>query len=57
MAENIQLLEQRVDKQQDKLEQAAAVVTMTQDRHAAATTGHKESKRELRTARVGFGEG
>ena len=37
MAEDIQLLEQRVGKQQDKLKQAAAVVTMTQDRHAAAS--------------------
>ena len=49
MAENTQLLVQRVGKHQDKLKEAAAVVTMTQHRHADAAKSHKETERALRT--------
>ncbi len=49
MAENSQLLEQRVGKHQDKLKEAAAVVTMTRNRHADAAKTHKETERALRT--------
>ena len=52
MPDDTELLEQRVTKRKQKLEQAAAVVSMVQDRVASATTAEEEAGRELRTLRA-----
>ena len=57
MAEDIQLLEQRVGKQQAKVKQTAAVVTMTHDRHAAASSSHQGIQAGAANPRLGSGQG
>lgn len=49
MPDDTELLEQRVTKRKQKLEQAAAVVSMVQERVATATAADEQSGRELRT--------
>jgi hypothetical protein len=43
------LLELKVSKHQQKLEQAASVVSMTRDRLASSEKADKESRRELKS--------
>jgi hypothetical protein len=52
LPDDTELLEQRVTKRKQKLEQAAAVVSMVQDRLASATAADEEAGRELRTLRA-----
>jgi chromosome segregation ATPase len=52
LPDDTELLEQRVTKRKQKLEQAAAVVSLVQDRVATATAADEESGRELRTLRA-----
>jgi len=49
LPDDTELLEQRVTKRKQKLEQAAAVVSMVQERVATATAADEQSGRELRT--------
>lgn len=52
MPDDTELLEQRVIKRKQKLEEAAAVVSMIQDRLASASASDEEAGRELRTLRA-----
>ena len=52
MPDDTELLEQRVIKRKQKLEEAAAVVTMIQERLASASKADEEAGRELRTLRA-----
>ena len=52
MPDDTELLEQRVTRRKQKLEQAAAVVSMTQERLASATAADEVASRELRTLRA-----
>jgi DNA repair exonuclease SbcCD ATPase subunit len=52
LPDDTELLEQRVIKRKQKLEEAAAVVSMIQERLASASTADEEAGRELRTLRA-----